>query len=203
MLFCPLIMRVPGAGGYGCARQRGRTCPFILHYIYILLERKYHGYDIIFSIGTWLVSGCPNINCRVCSLPCTFAQPAEQSKHIKKKCAGGEEWQPGLKYEAYYWLYRPLLAAGSNDKIRGDAISSGLLRKKGSLSSPVPHQGPSHILHFQPSINTPKHTQTHAHTHIYRHDHADTHAHTPTHTHTNIHTQTKTHTHTHALKHKI
>ena len=182
MLFCPLIMRVPGAGGYGCARQRGRTCPFILHYIYILLEQKYHGYDIIFWIGTWLVSGCPNISCRVCSLPCTFAQPAEQSKHIKKKCAGGEEWQPGLKYEAYYWLYRPLLAAGSNDKIRGGAISSGLLRKKGSLSSPVPHQGPSHILHFQPSINTHKHLHTHKCTH------ADAAADTHTHKQTNRHT---------------
>ena len=37
-----------------------------------------------------------------------------------------------LKNEAYYWLYRGprLLAAGSNDKIRGLAISSGLLRKR-------------------------------------------------------------------------
>ena len=147
-----------------------------------------------------MVSGCPNISCRVCSLPCTFAQPAEQSKHIKKKCAGGEEWQPGLKYEAYYWLYRPLLAAGSNDKIRGGAISSGLLRKKGSLSSPVPHQGPSHILHFQPSINTPKHTQTHAHTHIQtqscRHARTYTHPHTHKHKHTNKNTHTHTRTQT-------
>ena len=187
-------MRVPGAGGYGCARQRGRTCPFILHYIYILLQQKYHGYDIIFWIGTWLVSGCPHINCCVYNLPCTFAQPAEQSKHIKKKCAGGEEWQPSLKYEAYYWLYRALLAAGSNDKIRGGAISSGLLRKKGSLSSPVPHQGPSHILHFQPSINT----HTHAHTHMQTRRRRHTHTHTYTHTQTIRHTHWQnTHKHTH------
>ena len=37
-----------------------------------------------------------------------------------------------LKNEAYYWLYRGprVLATGSNDKIRGLAISSGLLRKR-------------------------------------------------------------------------
>ena len=138
------------------------------------------------------MSGCPHINCGVYNLPCTFAQPAEQSKHIKKKCAGGEEWQPSLKYEAYYWLYRVRLAAGSNDKIRGGAISSGLLRKKGSLSSPVPHQGPSHILHFQPSINTHTHANTHMQTRRRRH----------THTHTNKQTHTLTkHTQTYTLAH--
>ena len=68
------------------------------------------------------------------------------------------------------------LAAGSNDKIRGGAISSGLLRKKGSLSSPVPHWVPSHILHFQPSITTNSNIlPTHTNTPTYKHKHAQTH----------------------------
>ena len=95
----------------------------------------------------------------------------------------------GLKYEAYYWLFCcwPL---DLMTKLEGAPYRADYSRKKGSLSSAVPHWAPSHILHFQTSITTCiMCTDTLAQ--------AQTHIHTDTHTDTNTSTDARAHTQTH------
>ena len=117
----------------------------------------------------------------------TYVCPAgsEQSKYIKKKCGRGGE---GLKYEAYYWLFCcwPL---DLMTKLEGAPYRADYSRKKGSLSSAVPHWAPSHILHFQTSITTCimctytlAQTQTQIHTNTHTHTGTDARAHTHTNT---------------------
>ena len=68
-----------------------------------------------------------------------------------------------------------LLAAGSNDKIRGGAISSGLLEEKGqfiiasSSLGAVAYFTLSTLNHHMHNVYTHKHTSTHTNTqtHIY------------------------------------
>lgn len=89
----------------------------------------------------------------------------------------------GLKYEAYYWLFYcwPL---DLMTKLEGAPYRADYSRKKGSLSSAVPHWAPSHILHFQTSITTCimctytlAQTQTQIHTNTHTSIHARAHTH--------------------------
>ena len=59
----------------------------------------YHGYDIIFWTGTSLVSGCPRIKFYINRL----SNRLNRANILRR---GRWEWRGGLKYEAYYWLYR-------------------------------------------------------------------------------------------------